>query len=128
MLSRIAISRVVDTFLQEHGIKPDSNEWIHSPDAPEDDMLRLIIGGVIFQIIRNDDDTEDDVRDYMENLPNLVNAKWDNGRTLYRALHMVGDDPVKSGITNDLEILFADKPEVLKILAQVFHANTTDEI
>lgn len=53
----------------------------------------------------------------------IENVKWDNG-VLYNALHMVGDDPVKAAIEEDLASQL-DK-DTLDIIARIFYKHTID--
>jgi len=54
----------------------------------------------------------------------LVNTTWQGGNVLYDALHLVGDDPIKSMIADRLGQEFAHQSDVLDTIARTFRLCT----
>ena len=71
-----------------------------------------------------EDEPQEDIDHYREIMNELVTGKRERW-SLYRSLHNVGDDPVKSAIQDDLRVVFDD--ETYALIEAIFQWNASED-
>ncbi len=109
------IKQRAQEFCTAHGLHyacSSDNEWISIGQA-----------GFYIEDVGGPEELLDTLNECKKEHEAIEKVEWEPG-LLYRALHRVGDDPIKSGIEEELAQIFDD--DTLNKIARVFHKYTCD--